>query len=167
MIESTFLQKDDLILRAVSKDDGESFLKWHNDPLLRDVIGGSFPFTSHTFQEICNSAKADAPPNIWFSIVIGNNLIGIAGLHRIRYIQGNAEISLLIGDPNCRGKGFGLTALELLVDYAFSCLRLHRVYAQILSDNYVYIACRKTAMAADTVISWVSCFRDPVRYCIF
>ena len=48
-----------------------------------------------------------------------------------------AGIGILIQQSKDRNKGIGSEALQLLIDYAFSQLQLHQLYANIGTDNEV------------------------------
>lgn len=130
-----FINKEDLILRQLLVEDKKSFLKWHNDTELRNYIGGAFPFAEETFLNIIKQEPTDNPSNVWFGVCQSEKLIGIAGLHNIKYIQNNAEISFFVGDKKFRGKGYGAAIVDLLKHYAFETIGLHRVYARIYSGN--------------------------------
>ena len=57
-------------------------------------------------------------------------LIGMAGLTNIEWENGCAEISLII-NPKRRGKGYGKKAVDLLLDEAFSNMRLSSVFGEV------------------------------------
>lgn len=137
---NTFMNNENLILRPICSEDKDMFLIWHNDPDMREKIGGIFPFTEYTYRQICKGDETDTPPNIWFALCLDDHMIGIVGLHNIRYVQRNAEIAFLIGEHKYRKKGYGVKALALLEKYAFCTLGLHRIYAYIYSDNIASIS---------------------------
>ena len=130
-----FLKQDVIGLRGIRKEDQETFLNWHNDSGLREKIGGIFPFTEGMFERICRGSTEEHPADVWFAICRNERLIGIAGLHSIKYIQRNVELSLLIGDPEERRRGSGSLALQLIEAYAFGTLQMHRLYARVYGDN--------------------------------
>ncbi|HIX59482.1 MAG TPA: GNAT family N-acetyltransferase [Candidatus Blautia gallistercoris] len=130
-----FLKQDAIGLRGIRKEDQETFLNWHNDSELREKIGGIFPFTEGMFEQICRGNMEDHPADVWFAICRNDRLIGIAGLHSIKYIQRNAELSLLIGNPEERRRGSGSLSLQLIEVYAFKTLQMHRLYARVYGDN--------------------------------
>jgi diamine N-acetyltransferase len=61
--------------------------------------------------------------------------IGIANLHGIDFRHGTAELGLVIGEADARGKGFGTEATRLLLDYAFTALGLHNVMLRVYAYN--------------------------------
>lgn len=62
-------------------------------------------------------------------------LIGFAALHSIEWNNGTAVLSIGIGDSEDRGKGYGTEALNLLLQYAFLELNLHRIGLDVISYN--------------------------------
>lgn len=134
-MENYFIIDGQIGLRSIREDDREAFLCWHDDSCIREKIGGIFPFSEKTFQAICQSYNESNPPDIWFAVCDGDKLIGIAGIHNIKYIQRNAELAILIGERQDRNKGKGSMILKLVEEYAFGTLNLHRLYAYVYGDN--------------------------------
>lgn len=134
-MENYFIRDGKIGLRSIQEYDREAFLCWHDDSGIREKIGGIFPFSGNTFQAICRSYNEPNPPDIWFAVCDGDKLIGIAGLHSIKYIQRNAELAILIGEKKDRREGKGSTVLKLVEEYAFGILNLHRLYAYVYGDN--------------------------------
>lgn len=135
MIDNYFIRDGSIGLRSILKVDSEVFICWHNDSSMREKIGGIFPFSENTFKEICNSYNELYPADIWFAICDEDRLIGIAGLHNIKYIQKNAELAILIGEEKNRCKGMGSKILKMIEEYAFGTLNLHRLYAYVYDSN--------------------------------
>ena len=134
-MENYFIRGGQIGLRSIREDDREAFFCWHDDSSIREKIGGIFPFCVYSFKAICQSYNELNPPNIWFAVCDGNKLIGIAGLHSIKYIQRNAELAILIGEKKYRHKGKGSLILKLVEEYAFGTLNLHRLYAYVYGNN--------------------------------
>lgn len=130
-----FIKEGCLVLRAIVPEDKEFFIKWHNDQKMRNCIGGIFPFTERTFEDVCRTSEQNTPPHIWFALCHEDELIGVAGLHNVRYIQGNAEVAVMIGNQEYRNMGLGCRFLAMMEQYAFDMLNLHRLYAHIYPEN--------------------------------
>jgi RimJ/RimL family protein N-acetyltransferase len=73
--------------------------------------------------------------HIMFSIHNNSMLIGCCGLTHINYKDGHAEVSIYIGNKNWQGKGIASTVIQLLLQYGFMELRLHRIFAVIFEYN--------------------------------
>lgn len=130
-----FFTKDNIHLGLLNIEDKDTFLNWYNDPLIRENIGGMIPFSENEFLEAYQMKQRLNPPNLWFSIFLDKQLIGISGLHQIKYIQRNAEISILIGRQEFRGKNIASKVIDMMADYSFNYLQMHRLYAYVFSDN--------------------------------
>ncbi len=61
--------------------------------------------------------------------------IGNTGLHGIDHRNRTATFGILIGEPECRGKGYGTETTRLMLDYAFTALSLHNVMLQVFEFN--------------------------------
>lgn len=61
--------------------------------------------------------------------------IGITSLIHIDYKNRNAECVIDIGNKEYWGKGYATEALQLLLDYAFLELNMHRIALRVFSFN--------------------------------
>jgi len=87
-------------------------------------------------------------------------LIGMAGISRIEWTNGNAFLRLGIGAAEDRRKGYGSQALQMLLRFAFAELNLFRVSAMVPEYNeaalallkkfgFVQEVCRRKALERD------------------
>lgn len=117
-------------------EDYEKFAEWFTDMKttigLGDAAGNySIESTKEFFRENYSS-KANH-----FSIVDlkEDKLIGFCWLKEINYIDRTTELAILIGDSNFRGQGYGVEAMQLIIDYCFNILNLHNVMVVVYSHN--------------------------------
>jgi diamine N-acetyltransferase len=61
--------------------------------------------------------------------------IGFTAWHDIDYRHGTARYVIGIGEPDCRGQGYGTEATRLMLDYAFTALGLHSVLLTVYATN--------------------------------
>jgi RimJ/RimL family protein N-acetyltransferase len=61
--------------------------------------------------------------------------IGLANLRDLGSVHRIAEFGILIGEADCRGKGYGTEATQLMLDYAFTALGVHNVWLDTLGFN--------------------------------
>jgi RimJ/RimL family protein N-acetyltransferase len=61
--------------------------------------------------------------------------IGNCGLHGADTLHRTAEVGIVIGEPDARGKGYGTEAMRLLLDYAFTVLALRNVMLRVYEYN--------------------------------
>jgi RimJ/RimL family protein N-acetyltransferase len=135
-IRSGFLIGKRVYLRALEKEDLICIQKWSNDPEIRKLTG-----------EVASMGQADADKFLervyndntreWFVIIIKENerLIGEAGLLRMFHAWRTTDISIIIGEKDAWGKGYGTEAILLLLDYAFRRLNFHRVAIGVVGFN--------------------------------
>jgi len=73
----------------------------------------------------------------YFAIRARNDdrLVGLAAIEYIEWNNGNGFLKLAIGEADCRGKGWGADALQLLLRYAFNELNLFRITAPVPEYN--------------------------------
>ena len=64
-----------------------------------------------------------------------DQLLGFARLTNIGWSHGTASLSLGIGEPSNRGKGFGGEVLKLILRFAFRELNLFRISARVPGYN--------------------------------
>ena len=62
--------------------------------------------------------------------------IGNADLRQIDYRHRSASFGIMIGEPSCRGRGYGTEAVRLVLDYAFTGLGLHNVLLTTFAFNF-------------------------------
>ena len=61
--------------------------------------------------------------------------IGKTALYDVDFHHRTAEFGIIIGEPDCWGKGYGTEATLLTLDYAFTALTLHNVMLQVAEFN--------------------------------
>lgn len=118
-------------LRPIELSDADgAYPLWLNDPdVCRYNSHGDTLYTKEMAQSYIKSVM-DNPSTAVFAICLRENdrHVGNIALQQISLKNRNAELAILIGDPSVHGKGIGYEAGKLLVEYAFSTLKLHRLY---------------------------------------
>ena len=61
--------------------------------------------------------------------------IGMTILRDLNWQSRNAVFGITIGEPDCRGKGYGTEATGLTLDQAFTVMGLHTVLLDVLATN--------------------------------
>lgn len=77
----------------------------------------------------------DGKENFVFACRLKEKTIGLVTLSYVDPISGHAELGVMLAEPEYRGRGLAQEAMRLIIDYAFSELRLHRLYARVARDN--------------------------------
>jgi len=65
---------------------------------------------------------------------LGGNVIGCCGLHYIDWRLRAAEFSIFLCKET-RGQGCGKEALELMFDFGFREMNLHKIWAEVYDNN--------------------------------
>ena len=131
-----FLVGDRLYLRPVERADLARIRKWANDPQIRRLTAEVRPMTVAAADRFYDKVQNDED-RVWFVIVLceGDRVIGEAGLLRIFPPWRTTDLTLIIGEPDAWGQGYGTEAITLLLDYAFGCLNIHRVAVGVVGFN--------------------------------
>ncbi|MFH0856473.1 MAG: GNAT family protein [bacterium] len=81
---------------------------------------------------------------IFFTILDGKIPIGCIGLSNINKQNKNAEAFIIIGEDDYRGKGVGKLAMQYLINYGFSNLKLHKITLGVSVNNKPAVKCYKS-----------------------
>ena len=74
------------------------------------------------------------PLKMRFRIETDNKLIGEFNLSRVRWYNKKAELGIIL-KKDYRKKGYAKEALNLVLEYAFNKMNLHRVEAEVIEYN--------------------------------
>lgn len=131
-----FLAGDVIYLRPTEPEDLPLICKWANDPEIRQLTGEVLPMSMKKAAEFMEKVNTEKD-RVWFSVVLKENdrVIGEAGLLRMFHPWRTTDLTLIIGEKDCWGKGYGTEALLLLLDYAFGYLNFHRVSVGVVGFN--------------------------------
>ena len=160
-MNNPFLIGDRIYLRQVTREDAENYYYWLNDQeTTKWMQRGIYP----TGVEDCRSyvesmqgkdgmllaivRKGEEIPKYKCSLndkalnkylaEVGEKCsihIGNITLLSIHPTFRTAEISIIIGDKQSRGNGYGTEAIRLLVDHCFTRMNLNRLQAGAVVDN--------------------------------
>jgi len=135
------LEQESLIGRRVSlrpfrKDNLPFVQKWYDDPETRKLVGEVAPMSRSEAEEFFRQLCADETRK-WFAVVLkrGNRVIGEAGLLRMFRPWRCTDMTILVGEKDAWGKGYGTDAGHLLLDYAFVHLGFHKVSIGVVGFN--------------------------------
>jgi len=131
-----FLVGECVYLRPIEPEDLPFIRRWANDPDVRRLIGEALPMSKAGADEFLERVRQDKE-RVWFVVVLKENdrVIGEAGLLRMFHPWRNTDLSIIIGDKEAWGKGYGTQAILLLLDYAFGYLGFHRVSVGVVGFN--------------------------------
>jgi RimJ/RimL family protein N-acetyltransferase len=86
-------------------------------------------------QEVWFGNYEKDPSKKFFTICKNETPIGIIGLSNIHTINKNADLFIVIGEDEYRGKGYGKKAMEWILDFGFHELGLHKINLGVFEEN--------------------------------
>lgn len=118
-------------LRKLQKSDLNRTWEWLHTPEINNKIGVKIPFSKDK-QLIWFNKLVETKDKYIFAIcnISNNNHIGNVSLDMIDFRHMNARLSIFIAENNHRGKGLGSEALQLLENFAFNNLKLHKIWCK-------------------------------------
>lgn len=130
-----------IILRELSFSDVQTINQWRNNPELISKLGSNFRYINmetdeQWFKNYMSSRHNTVRCGIHSE---SNELIGVIYLNNIDHLNQSAELSIMIGDVENRGKGYGKSAVHQMLKHAFFNLNLNRISLTVLTDNLTAI----------------------------
>lgn len=115
-----------------------TYQRWINDFATLRTLGAARPQPVTLEQETSWYEAQTAEKETGFTIYEPATwrAIGTTTFHDIDYRNRTASFGVLIGEPDCRGKGYGTDATQLMLDYAFTALGLHSVMLTVAEYNH-------------------------------
>lgn len=130
---ATFIEGDRISLHPIEEADLEFVTEGVNHPRVRPFVGQWFPTPlarEHRYYEEMNE-RLDA---VQVLITAEDDRVGVVEFDPIDHETGVADLAVWI-HPDNRRSGYAREAIELMVDYAFSELRMHKVTANAYAAN--------------------------------
>lgn len=146
--KSGFAEGALVVLRPLERADlNERYLSWLNDPeVTRYTETGIFPTTTEDLDNYYRSVTGSRNDTI-LAIVDkkSGQHVGNVKLGPIHWIHRCATFGILIGDKGSWGKGIGLEATRLTVEYGFYKLNLHRIDLGVFAEHEAAVRCYEKA----------------------
>ena len=131
------IEGDLVALGPLRRDLLPLYQRWINDLRTMRTLGvPPLPMTSEKEQEWYDR-QSKTEDDVPFTIYERESLrpIGNTGLHGVDHRNRTATFGILIGEFECRGKGYGTETTRLMLDYAFTALGLHNVMLKVFAFN--------------------------------
>ncbi len=125
-------------LTALRPDDAQTMMRWYEDGEFARLFDANpaFPKTEREltrwFEESDRDHNAFA---LAIRLLYSDDLIGYVDVDGIQWTHRCGWMSIGIGSPTHRGKGFGSEALHLTLRFAFHELNLHRLQLSVFAYN--------------------------------
>jgi RimJ/RimL family protein N-acetyltransferase len=115
-------------LGPIRRDLIPTYQRWMNDfGTTRTLAVQPRPMTLDQESAWFESATLAAEPTFTIYELATGRPIGNCGAHEVDFRNRRAEVGIVIGEPDARGRGYGTEAMRLLLDYLFTALGLHSV----------------------------------------
>ena len=145
---AAFAEGSLVILRPLERADlNERYLGWLNDPeVTRYTETGTFPATTEDLENYYRSVTG-SKNDVILAVVDkkSGQHIGNVKLGPIRWVHRVATFGILIGEKEFWGKGVGLEATRLMVEYGFYRLNLHRIDLGVFAEHEAAVQCYEKA----------------------
>lgn len=130
---------ENIKLTAIKESDYEVIDDWFNDiGFLRhyDILP-AIPQTSNTVRKTIEDFINSNNSCIFaIRLLKTNQILGVIGFLDIIWSSSVATFFIGIGENSYVGRGMGREAIELLLDFGFNELNLHRIQLNVISYNH-------------------------------
>jgi RimJ/RimL family protein N-acetyltransferase len=138
MVGKSLFRSERVRLAAPVPEDAQSFVRWNEDSeyVRQTDTDYARPRNAQDYEEETKSIRSDET-NMLFHIrtLADDRLIGFVVIHHIEWNNAVGLISIGIGDPDYRSKGYGQEVMQLAMNYAFNELNLYRLGLDVIGDN--------------------------------
>ena len=136
-MRNPFLIGPTCYLRALEPEDAPLIAAANNDPEVRVSFFTHTPLSVHLAAERARGYYAPGSDHYPLAICLrrDNQAVGLTGLVRVDLVSGAAVFYIVIVDATVRGRGIGVQTTQLVLDYAFNVLNLHRVQLHVWVEN--------------------------------
>jgi [ribosomal protein S5]-alanine N-acetyltransferase len=131
-------------LRPLERADlSERYQGWLNDPeVTRYTETGTFPTTAEDLENYYRGITGSKNDVILaVEEKKSGEHVGNVKLGPIYWVHRTATFGILIGDKDSWGKGIGLEATRLMVEYGFNRLNLHRIDLGVFAEHEPAVHC--------------------------
>lgn len=125
-------------LAPVDVDDAELLHRWRADPTAVYEIG-IWPRSLTAMRERIERNNDNDDQDDFLVLLPDGTPVGHAALTHQSMVNGTAEVELMLA-PEHRRNGYGVAALDALVDLAFGELPMHRLVAETHAENAAALA---------------------------
>ncbi len=124
-------------LGPLHRDHLALYHRWRNDFWIQRTYGGTLTPITREAQDAWYESQATSGDALWFTIYEMSTMraIGLTDFFNIERDHGLAWWGMVIGEADCRGKGYASEAARLMLDYGFVALNLNVVVLSVDEFN--------------------------------
>ncbi|MFX0145764.1 MAG: GNAT family N-acetyltransferase [Candidatus Hodarchaeota archaeon] len=134
---SPFIKGENICLIPHNSKYINLYLKWSNNWKVRKYARDILPIVAEDMKKWFETSERRTRNYIGFTIWHKNDKkpIGIADLSLIDWVNGWANVGLVIGEPSYWNRNIATEATELIIEYAFNELSLHKLQGCAAVEN--------------------------------
>jgi diamine N-acetyltransferase len=133
------LKGQNIYLRALEPEDLEFVFEVENDESVWEVSNTQAPYSRFLVKQYLENAHKDIFEAKQLRLAICKNdtfqAIGLIDLFDFDPKNNRAGVGIVIKSEVDKNKGYGSQALGLVINYSFTQLQLHQLYANIAVNN--------------------------------
>jgi RimJ/RimL family protein N-acetyltransferase len=136
MLNKPTLKGKTIVLRPIAAEDAKAIVESLSDKEAMRLTGTQQSFSLEQVQAFCaRVATADDRADYAITLPDDPSYRGEVVLNEIDWHNRSAHFRIAIAGAENRDKGYGSEATELILDYAFNTLKLHRVDLEVYDFN--------------------------------
>ncbi|MBU0713479.1 GNAT family N-acetyltransferase [bacterium] len=136
MNDNTFLVRQHVILRSFNPNDALLFCPGENDPDVRETLFLAFPANVDQIRDrIVAQINSGNALLLTIADKTTDKAIGQTAFFRIDSVSRSAIFYIALLDKSKWSQGLGTEATQLMVEYGFNTLNLHRIQLHVFIDN--------------------------------
>lgn len=130
------LSTERVTLRALEQSDVDTLRPFFQDMASLDYYlpTTARPLNRRQLEKLLDDWN-DGQESFVFAVQSDHQLVGLINLDGVDWPNGHAEIGIALTLPEARGKGLAREAMQLMLQFAYLELGLHRLFARIIEDN--------------------------------
>ena len=133
------LKGPNINLRALEPEDLDFLYQLENTELFWEVSNTTSPYSKYTLRNYIENSHKDIYETKQLRLIIATNKksqpIGCIDLFDYEPKHKRVGVGIVISKLDERNKGYALTAVKMIIKYAFNHLNLHQLFANISEDN--------------------------------
>jgi [ribosomal protein S5]-alanine N-acetyltransferase len=125
-------------LRQLRYEDIQTIPRLVTAHVVQYLVHMPYPYETEDARRFINKSRRNfrlkKELNFAIDLIENGNLVGVISLQRIDNVNKSGQIGYWIGKKYWN-MGLATESINLLINYAFRVLRLHKVYANVLATN--------------------------------
>ncbi len=125
-----------IYLRLMTYEDTEDIVRWRNSDNVRKNFIYQALFTKQGHENwIKTMIETGKVVQLMICEQESGRAVGSVYVRDIDRTHNKAEYGIFIGEEDARGKGYGTAAAQLMIQYCFEELKLHRLFLRVYARN--------------------------------